>query len=35
MCETYFNTAGSRTFNVSINGTQVLAAYDIRARPAR
>jgi hypothetical protein len=32
MCETYFNTAGSRTFNVSINGTQVLAAYDIRAQ---
>jgi hypothetical protein len=31
MCETYFNTTGSRTFNVSINGTQVLTAYDIRA----
>jgi hypothetical protein len=31
MCETYFNTTGSRTFNVSINGTQVLSAYDIRA----
>ncbi len=28
-CETYFSTAGSRTFNVSINGTQVLAAFDI------
>ncbi|HVZ74177.1 MAG TPA: malectin domain-containing carbohydrate-binding protein [Polyangia bacterium] len=30
-CETYFTTAGSRKFNVSINGTQVLAAYDIFA----
>jgi hypothetical protein len=30
-CETYFNTTGSRTFNVTINGTQVLTAYDIRA----
>jgi len=28
-CETYFSTPGSRTFNVSINGTQVLAAFDI------
>ncbi len=27
--ETYFSTAGSRTFNVSINGTQVLIAFDI------
>jgi hypothetical protein len=30
-CETYFNTTGSRTFNVSINGTQVLTGFDIRA----
>ena len=30
-CETYFSTAGSRTFNVSINGTQVLSAFDIEA----
>jgi hypothetical protein len=30
-CETYFNTAGSRKFNVTINGTQVLAGFDIRA----
>jgi Carbohydrate binding module (family 6)/Malectin domain/Fibronectin type III domain/PQQ enzyme repeat len=30
-CETYFTTAGSRTFNVSINGTQVLANFDIFA----
>jgi beta-galactosidase len=30
-CETYFTTAGSRTFNVSINGTQVLTNYDIFA----
>ncbi len=30
-CETYFSTAGSRTFNVSINGTQVLSAFDIYA----
>jgi len=29
--ETFFNTAGSRTFNVSINGTQVLSAFDIFA----
>jgi hypothetical protein len=28
-CETYFSTAGSRVFNVSINGTQVLANFDI------
>jgi malectin (di-glucose binding ER protein) len=27
--ETYFSTAGSRTFNVSINGTQVLTSFDI------
>ncbi|HVX94978.1 MAG TPA: malectin domain-containing carbohydrate-binding protein, partial [Polyangia bacterium] len=32
MCETYFDTTGSRTFNVSINGTQVLTNYDIRAQ---
>jgi len=31
MAETYFNTTGSRTFNVSINGTQVLTNFDIRA----
>jgi len=31
MCETYFNTTGSRTFNVTLNGTQVLTAFDIRA----
>jgi hypothetical protein len=30
-CETYFTTAGSRTFNVSINGTQVLTNYDVFA----
>jgi hypothetical protein len=29
--ETFFATAGSRTFNVSINGTQVLSAFDIFA----
>jgi Malectin domain len=29
--ETFFATAGSRTFNVSINGTQVLANFDIFA----
>jgi hypothetical protein len=29
--ETYFSTAGSRTFNVSINGTQVLTNFDIFA----
>lgn len=29
--ETFFNSAGSRTFNVSINGTQVLANFDIFA----
>jgi len=28
-CETYFTTPGSRTFNVSINGTQVLTDFDI------
>jgi hypothetical protein len=27
--ETYFNSAGSRVFNVSINGTQVLTNFDI------
>ncbi|MFZ3201776.1 MAG: malectin domain-containing carbohydrate-binding protein [Candidatus Acidiferrales bacterium] len=30
-CETYFSTTGSRTFNVSINGTQVLTDFDIVA----
>ncbi|MGA8365933.1 MAG: malectin domain-containing carbohydrate-binding protein, partial [Candidatus Acidiferrales bacterium] len=30
-CETYFTTAGSRTFDVSINGTQVLTDFDIYA----
>jgi hypothetical protein len=30
-CETYFNTTGSRSFNVTINGTQVLTALDVRA----
>ena len=29
--ETFFNTAGSRTFNVLINGTQVLTNFDIFA----
>jgi hypothetical protein len=29
--ETFFNTAGSRTFNVSINGAQVLTNFDIFA----
>ena len=29
--ETYFSTAGSRTFNVSINGTQVLTNFDVFA----
>jgi hypothetical protein len=29
--ETYFSAAGSRKFNVSINGTQVLSAFDIFA----
>ncbi len=29
--ETFFSTAGSRTFNVSINGTQVLTNFDIFA----
>jgi Malectin domain/F5/8 type C domain/Abnormal spindle-like microcephaly-assoc'd, ASPM-SPD-2-Hydin len=32
MCETFFNTTGSRTFNVTLNGTQVLTAFDIRAQ---
>ncbi|HWY09462.1 MAG TPA: malectin domain-containing carbohydrate-binding protein [Candidatus Acidoferrales bacterium] len=27
--ETYFSTAGSRKFNVAINGKQVLSAFDI------
>jgi hypothetical protein len=31
MCETYHTGAGQRTFNVSINGTQVLSAFDIWA----
>jgi hypothetical protein len=31
MCETFFDTTGSRKFNVTINGTQVLTNYDIRA----
>jgi hypothetical protein len=31
MCETFFDTTGSRTFNVTLNGTQVLTAFDIRA----
>jgi hypothetical protein len=31
MCETYHTGAGQRTFNVSINGTQVLSAFDIFA----
>jgi hypothetical protein len=30
-CETFFAVAGSRTFNVSINGTQVLTKFDIFA----
>jgi chitodextrinase len=29
--ETFFTAAGSRTFNVTINGTQVLSAFDIFA----
>jgi hypothetical protein len=29
--ETFFSSAGSRTFNVSINGTQVLTNFDIFA----
>jgi hypothetical protein len=29
--ETYFSTAGSRTFNVHINGSQVLTNFDILA----
>ena len=32
MCETYFNTTGSRTFNVSLNGNQVLSNFDIFAQ---
>jgi hypothetical protein len=31
MCETFFNTTGSRTFNVTLNGTQVLTNFDVRA----
>jgi hypothetical protein len=30
-CETFFAAAGKRTFNVSINGTQVLTDFDIFA----
>src|SRR5260370_1094899 len=30
-CETFFTTAGSRGFNVSINGTEVLTNFDIVA----
>ncbi len=30
-CETYFTASGKRTFNVSINGTTVLTAFDIFA----
>jgi Malectin domain/Fibronectin type III domain len=30
-CETFFTAAGKRTFNVSINGTQVLTDFDIFA----
>ena len=30
-CETFFTTKGSRVFNVSINGTQVLTGFDILA----
>ena len=30
-CETFFSSAGSRTFNVSINGTTVLTDFDIYA----
>jgi hypothetical protein len=29
--ETYFSTVGSRTFNISINGTQVMTNFDIVA----
>ncbi len=32
--ETYFSSSGSRVFNVSINGTQVLANFDIFAATA-
>jgi hypothetical protein len=31
MCETFFTAAGSRLFNVSLNGTQVLTSFDIFA----
>lgn len=30
-CETYWTAAGKRTFNVSVNGTQVLTHFDIYA----
>ncbi len=30
-CETFFTTTGSRVFNVTINGTQVLPNFDIVA----
>jgi len=30
-CETFFTTTGSRVFNVSINGTQVLTNFDVVA----
>ena len=30
-CETYFSAAGDRTFDVSINSTQVLTDFDIYA----
>ena len=31
MCETFHTAAGQRTFNVTLNGTQVLTAFDIFA----
>jgi hypothetical protein len=31
MCETFFGAAGSRRFNVTINGTQVLTSFDVFA----
>ncbi|MDB4980727.1 MAG: hypothetical protein JWM82_1479 [Myxococcales bacterium] len=31
MCETFFSTAGSRKFNVTLNGTQVMTGFDIFA----
>jgi len=30
-CETFFTTTGSRVFNVTINGTQVLTNFDVVA----